>query len=275
MEPFIMREREFMLHLESWERRWPQLVAGFSTRKGGASQNSFASFNCGLHVGDTAEHVIENRRKLACENGFSYTAFTCADQVHGNGIRIIAEEDIGAGRAAHDEAIVETDGLLTDKPNVFLASFYADCVPLFFYAPGAQVLGVAHAGWRGTVARIGPGMVQVMKQTWNIAPEDIYAAIGPSIGSCCYEVNDMVSDRVKEAVGDKASCVLKPGTEAGKYMLNLQETNRILLEEAGILPAHIEVSHLCTSCRTDLFFSHRKENGKTGRMAAFIALKEG
>ncbi|GEN32721.1 MULTISPECIES: peptidoglycan editing factor PgeF [Aneurinibacillus] len=275
MDPFVMQEREFMLRLTDWERRWPRLVAGFSTRKGGASQEAFDSFNCGLHVGDIPEHVIENRRKLAEENGFSYASFTCADQVHGNEIRIIADSDVGAGRMANEEAIARTDGLLTDKANVFLASFYADCVPLFFYAPEVQVIGVAHAGWRGTVARIGPRMVETIARTWNTRPEDIFAAIGPSIGACCYEVSDMVADRIKEVIGDKSSCVLVAGSEAGKYMLNLQETNRILLEEAGILPGCIEVSHLCTSCRTDLFFSHRKENGKTGRMAAFIALKEG
>jgi YfiH family protein len=275
MEPFVMQEQDFMLRLEEWEHKWPGLVAGFSTRKSGVSRNEFDSFNCGLHVGDTAEHVIENRRKLAEENGFSYTSFTCADQVHGNQIHIITESDIGAGRMAHNEAIANTDGLLTDKTNVFLASFYADCVPLFFYAPEKQIVGVAHAGWRGTVARIGSDMVKTITETWNIAPQDIFAAIGPSIGSCCYEVNDVVADQVREVVGEKAAYVMKAAANTGKYMLDLQETNRILLEEAGISPHHIEVSHLCTSCRTDLFFSHRKENGKTGRMAAFIALKEG
>ncbi|MFT9847953.1 peptidoglycan editing factor PgeF [Aneurinibacillus sp. REN35] len=275
MEPFVMQEQECMLRLADWERRWPNLAAGFSTRKGGVSRDVFDSFNCGLHVGDYADHVIENRRKLAEANGFSYTSFTCADQVHGNGICIVDDSKIGAGRAVHEEAIAQTDGLLTDKANVFLASFYADCVPLLFYAPKQSVVGVAHAGWRGTVAYIGPRMVDRMKERWDVAPEDIHVAIGPSIGACCYEVNDVVADRVREAVQEQAARVLTPADEAGKYMLNLQETNRILLELAGILPEHIEVSHLCTSCRTDLFYSHRKENGKTGRMTAFIALKEG
>lgn len=275
MEPFVMQEQESMLRLADWEHRWPNLAAGFSTRKDGVSRGVFDSFNCGLHVGDHADDVINNRRKLAEENGFAYASFTCADQVHGNAVHVVREHEIGAGRAAHEEAIAQTDGLLTDRPNVFLASFYADCVPLLFHAPKAGVVGVAHAGWRGTVAYIGVRMVEKMKEKWNIAPEEVHAAIGPSIGACCYEVNDVVANRVRDAVQEQADRVLLPASEAGKYMLNLQETNRILLASAGILPEHIEVSHLCTSCRTDLFYSHRKENGKTGRMAAFIALKEG
>jgi YfiH family protein len=273
MEPFVIGERESALRLRSWENRWPQLVVGFSTRKGGVSEQEYRSLNCGLHVGDYTPHVIENRRKLAEENGFAYEHWTCAEQVHGNEICIVTEKEIGAGRMAHSEAIAGVDGLLTDQRNVFLASFYADCVPLFFFAPDAQVIGVAHAGWRGTVACIGPKMVKAMEERWNVPPEQIHVAIGPSIGACCYEVNDVVADQVRQ-VTEQSSRVLKDAG-IGKYMLNLQETNRILLEEAGILPAHIEVSHLCTSCRTDLFFSHRKENGKTGRMTAFIALKEG
>ncbi|MED0756701.1 peptidoglycan editing factor PgeF [Aneurinibacillus thermoaerophilus] len=276
MEPFVMQEKGLMLRLTGWESKWPQLVAGFSTRNGGVSRREYESLNCGLHVGDTVEHVIQNRRKLVEANGFSFASWTCAEQVHGSNIRVITDDDVGAGRMAHSDAIAETDGLLTDKRNVFLASFYADCVPLFFYASKAkaQVIGVAHAGWRGTVARIGPKMVETMRKIWAIGPENIYAAIGPSIGACCYEVNDIVADEIKNVLGAKAFRVLTE-TREGKYMLNLQETNRILLERAGILPSHIEVSHLCTSCRSDVFYSYRKEKGKTGRMTAFIALKEG
>jgi polyphenol oxidase len=274
MEPFKSGKHENIMRISDWEACWPELTAGFSTRRGGISRYEYESLNCGLHVGDNAKDVWMNRQKLAEAAGYPFSVWTCAEQVHGSNIRIVTEEEAGLGRTRQEDAIKETDGLLTDRPNIFLASFYADCVPLFFYAPGRRVIGVAHAGWRGTVERIGQKMVQRMIQNWGLAPADIYAAIGPSIGSCCYEVNDMVAGRVRDVLHAKAHLVLEH-TKEDKYMLNLQETNRILLEEAGVLPSHIVVSHLCTSCRTDLFFSHRKEGGKTGRMTAFIALKEG
>ncbi|WCK53066.1 peptidoglycan editing factor PgeF [Aneurinibacillus sp. Ricciae_BoGa-3] len=272
MEAFTLINES--VHLAAWEKMWPGISAGFSTRNGGTSSGEFDSLNCGLHVGDRVEHVVENRRRLARQNGFSFSSWTCGEQVHGDRIVYIAEEQAGAGRESREDAIPSADGLLTDKRNVFLASFYADCVPLFFYSPRFQVIGVAHAGWKGTVARIGQKMALQMKEQWGIQPEDIYAAIGPSIHSCCYEVNDLVADKIKEVLGEKAQDVLE-SVRTEKYMLNLQETNRILLLEAGIPHAHIEVSQLCTGCRTDLFFSHRKEGGKTGRMTAFIGLKEG
>lgn len=274
MEPFDLQDNKTALKLTGWEEKWPELVAGFSTRNGGVSSGFYTSLNCGLHVGDDGDAVKENRRLLAEANGFDFSAWTCAEQVHGGAVHIVEANDTGAGRLKHEEAIKDTDGILTDQAGVFLASFYADCVPLFFYAPDRRVIGVAHAGWKGTVARIGAEMVRRMGEHWQVEPQAIHAAIGPSIGACCYEINDVVANRVRDVLGDQAKRVLEPAGD-GKYMLNLQETNRILLVEAGILPEHIEVSHLCTSCRTDLFFSHRKEAGKTGRMTAFIALKEG
>ncbi|WP_027414510.1 peptidoglycan editing factor PgeF [Aneurinibacillus terranovensis] len=272
MEPFTLQKES--LHLSRWESVWPELTAGFSTRHHGISAGEYASLNCGLHVGDRAEDVIENRRRLVESNGFLFSSWTCADQVHGNCVVQVTEREAGAGREALEDTITGTDGLVTDCRNIFLAAFYADCVPLFFYAPAHHVIGVAHAGWKGTAANIAHNMVGEMKRIWGISASEIYAAIGPSIGPCCYEVNDVVADKIKDILGEKAQSVLQP-VKTDKYMLNLQETNRILLLEAGISNSRIELSQLCTSCRTDLFFSHRKEAGKTGRMTAFIALKEG
>lgn len=273
MEAFQKRKDDATLHLISWENRWPRLVTGFSTRKEGMSQAPYTGLNCGLHVGDSVDIVIENRKKLAQLAGFPFRTWTCAEQVHGNQVKIVTEEEVGSGRFSHEDAIKGIDGLLTDKKGVFLASFYADCVPVFFYAPEKNIIGIAHAGWKGTTSRIVDQMLHTLKETWGVLPRDVYAAIGPSIHECCYEVNHVVMDKVYEVLGEDGNRVIKQ-TSHDKGMLNLQETNRILLEKAGVLPDHIEVSQLCTGCRTDLFFSHRKEGGKTGRMIAFIGLKE-
>lgn len=239
----------------------------FFHKESGKSLAPYEGLNCGLHVGDEKERVIENRKILTSHAGFSYDQWTCAEQVHGKAVKVIEKKDIGAGRFSHEEAIQEMDGLLTDQPGVLLTSFYADCVPVFFYAPAVQVVGIAHAGWKGSTLGIVNEMLQVMKKTWHVAPEDVYTAIGPSIHSCCYEVNDVVIEKVKGILGEEAEKVLTPVKDE-KAMVDLQETNRILLEKAGVLPQHIEVSQLCTGCRTDLFFSHRKEgkNGTYGRV---------
>jgi YfiH family protein len=156
---------------------------------------------------------------------------------------------------------------------------YADCVPLYFFDPVRHAVGLAHAGWKGTVGGIARMAVRRMTESFGSKPEELLAAIGPSIGVCCYEVDEAVAAKVRpvlEEIGpepEQQERVLQSGRSAGKYMLDLQTFNRLLLLEAGILSAHIELSHLCTSCNTDRFFSHRAEGGRTGRMVAWIALR--
>lgn len=180
-------------------------------------------------------------------------------------------------------AFQTTDGLLTDVPGVLLTSFYADCVPLYFYDPVHRVVGLAHAGWKGTVAQIAAAMVSKMETVYSSHPQDIIAAIGPSIGDCCYEVDDYVMKHVRQLEGDlskptetadSVGLYRTSDTDENKYMLNLKEMNRRIMIKAGILPTHIECTSWCTSCNQDLFFSYRKENGVTGRMTSWIGIKE-
>ena len=158
-----------------------------------------------------------------------------------------------------------------------LCAQFADCVPLFFYDPVRRVVALAHAGWKGTVLNISMATISLMKHTFGSQPSDIYAVVGPSIGACCYEVDVTVASRVEQVLDEikatpehRDAIITNNGNQ--KYMLNLQVLNRKLIEQAGILSSRIEVTQLCTSCRTDLFFSHRKEGGSTGRMIAWIGL---
>jgi YfiH family protein len=180
-------------------------------------------------------------------------------------------------------AFQATDGLLTSVPGVLLTSFYADCVPLYFYDPLLQVVGLAHAGWKGTVAEIAAAMVERMETAYGSRPRDILAGIGPSIGDCCYEVDDYVMDHIRRlegelepvpAQGDVPGLYRTSEADDRKSMLNLKEMNRRIMIKAGILPTHIECTSWCTSCNQDLFFSYRKENGVTGRMTSWIGIKE-
>lgn len=233
------------------------VVSGFSTRADG---------NLALHVEDLPADVIANRTRLANRLGFHFDNWTCADQVHGAEVAVVNKQQIGAGRTRLNDLFAGYDGLVTNLPGVLLTSFYADCVPLYFFDPSKNVIGLAHAGWKGTVANIAANMITVMRNTYECEVEDIYTSIGPSIGSCCYEVDDRVINGINEVLGVR---YFPPG----KAMLDLKDINRQIMIKAGILPTHISISDDCTSCRTDLYYSHRAEQGRTGRMASWIGLK--
>ncbi|WP_233531906.1 peptidoglycan editing factor PgeF [Paenibacillus alkalitolerans] len=275
-EPFAHGERNTdcsVLFLNEWMERFPWLSAGFTTRRGGVSREPWNTLNCALHVGDAPEDVAANRIRTASAAGFEFDAWTCAEQVHGSDIGIVTKEHRGAGKMSREDAIAAKDGLITKEPGIMLTAFFADCVPLWFVDPDHRAIGIAHAGWRGSVADVAGKTVEAMRSIFGSDPSRMAAAVGPSIGSCCYEVDDYVIDQVK-AAGEISGDVFVPASVPGKYMLNLSKYNAKKIAKAGILANRIEITGYCTSCHTDLFFSHRKEGGKTGRMAAWIAIRE-
>lgn len=265
--------------LSSWMGSDDRLTAGFSGRSGGASSAPWNSLNIGLHVGDAADDVIENRKRLASGIGWSFEAWTCAEQVHGNSVVQVTRADRGKGRAELHDAIAGCDAIMTDVPGVLLASFYADCVPLYFYDSESGAIALAHAGWRGTVGKIAEETARAMQSAYGTDPANVRAAIGPSIDACCYEVDGVVIREVERVLnglqldGDTEAICMRI-KDSGKADLNLKEINRQIMIKAGILPSRIELSNWCTGCRTDLFFSHRAEGGKTGRMASWIGIRE-
>ncbi|WII39354.1 peptidoglycan editing factor PgeF [Paenibacillus thiaminolyticus] len=283
MEPFVRRQgnkpdEPGVLELAGWMAGTPGLAAGFTTRLGGVSQGCFDSLNCALHVRDAEEDVIANRRRVAEVAGIPFENWVCGEQVHGNRVHAVTEEDRGRGWFGRASAIQDADALVTDAEGVMLASFYADCVPLIFLDPVKRVVAVAHAGWKGTVTRIGPETVHIMQKRYHSSIEDIRAAIGPSIGPCCYEVDNRVLEQVRAVQDEEEGEAERPvirSSRPGHAWLDLRELNRQLLKQAGILPTNIECTNLCTGCDTGMFFSHRKEGGATGRMMSFIGWKKG
>ena len=283
MEPFVQKQgMPALLQMEPWQGH-TEITAGFTGRQGGTGNAPYDSFNCAFHVGDDPEDVLSNRRKLAESLGFSLEDWTCGEQTHGKHIAVVTAEDRGRGSLDRASAFQSTDGLLTNVPGVLLTSFYADCVPLYFYDPVQRVAGLAHAGWKGTVAEIAGAMVSKMTEVYGSDPRHILAAIGPSIGECCYEVDDYVMNHVRdleETLAADASHETRPAlytkskSDDSKSMLNLKELNLRIMIKAGILPTHIECTTWCTSCNPDLFFSFRKEQGVTGRMTSWIGIKE-
>ena len=254
--------------------KYPFLRYGFSTRLGGVSRGMFASMNLGFCRGDSDENVIENYKRLCDSLGISPEHLIFTDQVHKTNVRVATSADWGKG-FCRERDYAEIDGHITNEPGVPLLVFGADCVPLFFVDPVKRAIGVAHAGWKGTVGKIGAATIKKLIAEYGCNPADLEVVIGPSIGSCCYEVGSEVAEAVMENFLEQPEQVkarLLIAKENGKYMFDLWEANRIVLLENGVLDEHITKSGLCTMCRQDLFFSHRATEGKRGSMAGFLML---
>lgn len=250
----------------------PGLVHGFSTRLGGVSRGIYASMNLSFTRGDEEECVRENYNRISHAIGFSPSDIVTSDQTHTTNVRVITEEDRGNG-LTRPRPYTDVDGMVTDVPGIVLATFYADCVPLYFVDPVRRAIGLSHSGWRGTVGKIGEVTIRKMGEQYGSKPEDILAAVGPSICQDCYEVSGDVIEEFQSAFGEKHWDSLFYRKENGKYQLNLWKANEWVFREAGILPEHISMPNLCTCCNPTLLFSHRASHGKRGNLAAFLMLR--
>ncbi len=248
-------------------------VHGFSSRIGGVSQNEFAGMNLSFSRGDDSDCVRENYRRIASAIGFDDRKIVCSDQTHTNHVREATREDCGKGYLRPRD-YTDVDGLVTNEPGVVLATFYADCVPLYFIDPEHCAIGLSHSGWKGTVSDIAGVTVRMMQEKYGSRPEALLAAIGPSICQDCYEVSEDVIEQVRESYAKELWSELFYKKENGRYQLNLWEACRQNMLRAGLCPEHIEVTDICTCCNPDILFSHRASHGKRGNLAAFLAICE-
>lgn len=248
------------------------VTQGFSTRLGGVSEGDYSSMNVSFTRGDGEEAVRENYRRLGEAIGFDCESLVCSDQTHTTNIRVVTEDDRGRG-FVRPKDYRDVDGMITNVPGLTLATFYADCVPLYFVDPVKRAIGLSHSGWRGTVGKIGKKTVERMEETYGSDPVDIRAVIGPSICQDCYEVSGDVIDEFRQAFSEESWPDLYYAKANGKYQLNLWKANELIFREAGILPEHIAVTDLCTCCNPGLLFSHRASHGRRGNLGAFLMLK--
>jgi len=239
----------------------------FTTRRGGVSTGPVASLNMGFSAFDRPDNVRTNRR-LVCEVlGLDPAHIVAGRQVHGCRAVVAGPEDRGRGAFSPEGAFPDTDILLTGARGVVLTSYYADCVPLFFLDPVAPAVALAHAGWRGTVREVGARCVRAMAEAFGTRPADLLAVIGPSAGSCCYEVDEPVRGEFARAFPWWRELFVPRAPD--RWLLDLKEANRLVLAACGV--GRIEVSGFCTVCRPDLFYSYRAAH-PTGRMASLISL---
>ncbi|ONI38385.1 hypothetical protein AN640_02615 [Candidatus Epulonipiscium fishelsonii] len=244
-----------------------QIVSFFTTKEGGASEGYFSSLNLGFKSGDDLNVVKQNYKLLAQKLGIPYESMTCSAQVHETNIKQVTYEDRGNG-VIFPNKWDSVDGIYTMEKDITLVTHYADCVPLFFYAPKHHLIGLAHAGWRGTVNKICEKMVKIWNEKHNVAYEDIQVGIGPSIGACCFEVNADVSEPFVNTFGKADFIKFK---ENGKANIDLWECNERMLQNLGIY--NIQIANICTCCNSDKYFSHRKTQGKRGLMGAIMYLR--
>lgn len=235
---------------------------GVFTRQGGVSPAPWESLNLSVSVGDDPARVTENRKRVFDALDKNPASLHDAHLVHG--VDVIYAE---APRPIN-QPIQKADILLTNNPEVSLFMRYADCVPLLFHDPKQKAIGLAHAGWMGTVKGVAEATVQAMIARYNCKPENIIAGIGPSISVDHYEIGEEVAAQFREKYKNNAEKILQ--TRDNKLYLDLWTANVLQLRNAGV--EHIQVSSLCTACHLEDWFSHRAEKGKTGRFGVLMAL---
>lgn len=253
-----LRTRNGLPHFEirdTTERGWVQNV--FLTRRGGVSHPPYDSLNVGGENGDAEEHVAENKDRILTAFALEPRRLVLLQQSHFDQI-LLLRKPVKALPSP-----LPYDGMVTDDPHLLLGILTADCVPIFIADPRKKAIGAVHAGRHGTGLQITSKVIQKMSEAFGSSPEDLLVVLGPSIGFCCYEIDEKVFKAEWEPFA-------MPVGE-GKWMIDLARINISLLEQAGVRTEHISWIDLCTRCNEDLFFSYRRE-GETGRQLSFIGI---
>ena len=248
------------------------VTSAFSTRLGGVSEGYYSSLNLSFDRGDDPLKVLENFKRIGASMGVKVEDMVLSKQTHTTNVRVVTAEDKGKG-IMQERNYTDVDGMITNVPGICLVTSYADCVPLYFVDPVKKAIGLSHSGWRGTVGKIGKNTVQLMQENFGSKPEDLLAAVGPSVCMDCYEVSEDVIEQFKEAFEKKYWEDLLYKKENGKYQLNLWKANELIFLESGILPEHMAITNVCTHCNSKILYSHRTMGNNRGNLCAFLALK--
>lgn len=241
-----------------------------TSRQGGVSKNQYKGLNIGFGTNDNPENVSKNREILSESLGIPLDWFVFPRQTHSANIEVINTNHKGKGALTKDNAISDTDALITSFTNVCIIVQVADCVPILLLDPVKNIVATIHAGWRGTAKDITLQTVLKMIEIYGSNPPDIIAGIGPSIGCCCYEVGSEVIQSFNGRKIKYSNCFMQNGT---KQHFDLWQANKNQLLNAGLKEQNIEISEICTHCNNEYFFSSRHEKGDTGRFLAGIMLQ--
>ena len=296
----IEQQRGHVCYLQfSHFQQFPNLTHGIFQRHGGYSEAPYASLNTlgSLKNGDNISHVVSNRQRILHTLDLPEQPCATLWNIHGADVAVVDSKQPWRTdwantsyykQAWRAEEIHKADAILTQECGIALALSFADCVPILLHDPVQQVIGIAHGGWRGTARGVVLATIETMCERFDSRPQNIYAGIGPSIGTCCYEVSEAVQqlftgqlqfddapthERYRKAVRESAIFSTVQLPHKASLRVDLASTNYNQLLMAGLLPQHIEAAGICTCCHKDDFFSHRGEHGKTGRFPAIMAIK--
>ncbi|WP_165423668.1 peptidoglycan editing factor PgeF [Ktedonosporobacter rubrisoli] len=281
-------------------KQFKDITHGIFTRHGGYSEPPYQGLNTSTSIyvpgSDSVDNVARNRQLVLQALGISTSPFVTLWAIHSADVARVDRWSEWRTDWAYPSfhkpgwtpaSVRKGDALITRERGLGIALSFADCTPILFYDPVEQVIGLAHAGWRGVARGIVLATVEAMQKQYGCLPANIYAGIGPAIGACCYEVGPEVQDfllgerqfedmptepRYREAVRESATFRLQPLAERESLHLDLWETNRKQLLLAGLRAEHIELASICTSCHKEHFFSYRGEKGKTGRFPVVLRL---
>ncbi len=247
-----------------------RFLHAFSSRIGGESQGSFHSLNLGFNRGDAEDVVRRNWQRYGQAVGFDWQRAMLSHQTHGIGLRVASEADAGKG-IIRQRDYQNIDGWIIDQPQLPAITQYADCVPVIIYAPDKNMAANVHAGWRGTAAKIAAVAVrQLVQRGCDI--KSMYAALGPSAGPCCYEVDADCAAAFAD-FHDEQGPIVQKLLQPGKFIPDLWRANRLVLLEAGLQPQHISIGGLCTICHGEIFYSQRTQGDARGAMSAVAMLR--
>ena len=237
----------------------------FTTKSEGKSKGPYKSLNFGINTNDNKIDIKSNFGLLKNIDSFSNSTIVCGNQIHSNRVYTI-EEGL---RNSNINEIGDYDGLITNNKEITLFTYHADCLAIFFLDPVNKIIGLAHGGWKGILNNISKEIIREMSSKYKSKPEDIIVYISPGISKCCFETGEEVYEQfiskyeyAKKYIGNRKN---------NKYHIDLKAMAVEQLKQCGIL--NIEVSNKCTYCENDLFYSHRRDKGITGRMGAFLKLR--
>lgn len=231
----------------------PNISCAFSCR---------AFNNMSLFHAETSE-VLDNRKTFLEILGINYKDLICMKQVHGDSVRYVNESDRGRGALNFESSVSDIDALITDKKNLPIAVFTADCLSIFLYDPKSKAIGITHAGWRGSKVKIAVRTVELMQEEFGTRIKDLNVGFGPAIRSCCYEVGEDFKDDFPDSLVQREN----------RFYLDLIDINKKQLFTLGVARDKLFDSGVCTSCRNEGFFSHRQEKNSEARIISVIMLK--
>jgi len=235
------------------------VIQGFSNQKAG---------NMALHTGESLERVMANHRRFLRCLGLEDYPLIAGYQVHGTRVALVDGSYPSKSVMDVADLIPETDALITREPGLALAVFTADCMPVFFYDPRTPAIGIAHAGWRGTLHEISRITLEAMVEAFGTNPADCRIGLGPAICGKCFQVGDELADIFNEKYPDAVR------REDNGTFVDLAAVNTMILQQAGVPQSAIVQSNICTICHSEPFFSYRATK-TTGRMMGVIALRGG